>query len=81
MQITAVNVLLARAIPRRQLKALEAVAEYIAVPSVLLGPVQRPVRVFKNLVVGVAGIVFRKKADSYAACDYDILSLKIQLAD
>ena len=69
MKIPDINIAIRRRPILRQFKPLQAVAEHIAVPAVFLGPVQRPVRIFKQMVISISGNIFPQETNAYAAGD------------
>ena len=69
VQIPDINIAVRHRSFFSQFKSPETVAEGIAVPAVFFCAVKRPVRIFKKLVIRIAGSVFCEKTDARAAGD------------
>ena len=67
MQVACIDIGCFRGSRNRLGVAPQIVAEYILVAAVLLGLIQGPVRVFEQLVKGIARCVFRQEAGTNAA--------------
>ena len=67
LEVTSINFILVAAIGIAQLLvAIHIIAENIGITTIILSLIQGPVCVFHKLVIGIAGSVFRNKANTHA---------------